>query len=267
MSAGGTAVVFPAPGGATTTALPARPRTSTISGRSGSIGSRADGIAADAGGETERPPFSADPFIPHTARRTLRARRADGILEYMVRTTSQFSRFARMGAFFFVSAGTLAACGSDEPEPRMPPPAAAPSPGTAAPEPPPAMGAAADPGDTAGDPVVATGDRASALGGVYTPEQATVGERVFNDECGLCHASAEFSGRVFQLTWAGRPVAAFYSHISNSMPLEAPGSLPADEYAAVVAYVLKLNGYPAGDEPLPPDVAALTAIQMDRIPD
>lgn len=172
-----------------------------------------------------------------------------------------------MSMFVFVSTGTLGACGADEPEPRMPPPAAAPSPTVDPPAPPPATGATPDPGEPAGDAVEATGDRASTLGGVYTADQAMVGERVFNDECGLCHASAEFSGRVFQLTWAGRPVAGFYSHVSNSMPLEAPGSLPADEYAAVVAYILKLNGYPAGDEPLPPDVTALTAIQMERIPD
>lgn len=172
--------------------------------------------------------------------------------------------FLSFGLVVFIVAG----CGpaEEEEEPRFPPPAAT----TGNAEPPPAADAGPEttPDEAAGEAErVPTGDRTSALGGVYTSEQAEVGRRVFENECGLCHASAEFSGRVFQLTWAGRPLAGFYIQVSNTMPLEAPGSLPAEEYAAVLAYILELNGYPAGDEPLPAESSALSAIQLDRLPD
>ncbi len=163
----------------------------------------------------------------------------------------------------------LVGCGpAEEEEPRFPPPAATTE---NAESPPPAADAL--PG-TAPDEEVATegdlvpsGDRTSALGGVYTTAQAEIGRRVFENECALCHASAEFSGRVFQLTWAGRPLSGFFFQISNTMPLEAPGSLPTEEYVAVLAYILELNGYPAGDEPLPAEASELSEIQLDRLPD
>jgi hypothetical protein len=44
------------------------------------------------------------------------------------------------------------------------------------------------------------------------------------------------------------------------MPLDNPGGLAPEEYAAVIAYVLKLNQYPAGSSELPIADAALKLI-------
>jgi hypothetical protein len=41
------------------------------------------------------------------------------------------------------------------------------------------------------------------------------------------------------------------------MPQDRPGSLSAEEYAAIVAYLLQLNGRAAGDRELPADEALL----------
>ncbi len=46
------------------------------------------------------------------------------------------------------------------------------------------------------------------------------------------------------------------------MPEGDPGSLQPEEYADVLAYLLSLNDYPAGDQPLPPDVAVLSTIHF-----
>ena len=109
-------------------------------------------------------------------------------------------------------------------------------------------------------------DTVSVLDGVYSEEQAREGRQVFDMECGLCHAPGEFSGTTFQLSWTSRPVGALYSHIQMTMPQDRPGSLTAAQYAAVVAYILELNGYPTGEEPLPTNLDSLRVIQLERNP-
>jgi hypothetical protein len=47
------------------------------------------------------------------------------------------------------------------------------------------------------------------------------------------------------------------------MPKIDPGSLQPNEYAQVLAYMLKLNGLPAGQKELPADVAVLKSIRID----
>jgi hypothetical protein len=46
------------------------------------------------------------------------------------------------------------------------------------------------------------------------------------------------------------------------MPYDAPGSLTKQQYADVVAYVLKMNGYAAGEAELTPSAAALKKINL-----
>ena len=45
--------------------------------------------------------------------------------------------------------------------------------------------------------------------------------------------------------------------ISNTMPQSDPGSLKPEEFAAVTAYILQQNGYPAGTTALAKDEAGL----------
>jgi hypothetical protein len=47
------------------------------------------------------------------------------------------------------------------------------------------------------------------------------------------------------------------------MPKNEPGSLSPEEYADVLAYLLKLNLMPAGPAELPPDSSALRTIRID----
>ena len=92
---------------------------------------------------------------------------------------------------------------------------------------------------------------------LYTPEQAEEGQRVFTTVCATCHGRNEFTGPIFALTWMQEPVGHLFQHISTAMPQDDPGSLTPEEYAAVVAYMLRLNGRPAGEQPLPADVEVL----------
>jgi hypothetical protein len=57
------------------------------------------------------------------------------------------------------------------------------------------------------------------------------------------------AGEAFNAVWAGRSVRALFDS-AKTMPPANPGSLSDDMYASIVAYVLQVNGYAAGDTPL-----------------
>ena len=102
----------------------------------------------------------------------------------------------------------------------------------------------------------------SVLDGVFTAAQASRGERTFSDVCAACHDTGEFSGGRFRISWVGRPVGELFETISTLMPEADPGSLSPAEYAAIVAYLLQVNGYPAGDADLPTNVRALGQLEI-----
>jgi hypothetical protein len=52
--------------------------------------------------------------------------------------------------------------------------------------------------------------------------------------------------------------------ISDSMPEDNPGSLKHEEYTQVIAYVLKLNKFPAGTTELPADKDGLSNILLEK---
>ena len=102
-----------------------------------------------------------------------------------------------------------------------------------------------------------------ASSGVYTAEQAARGEEAYGANCMGCHNTSSHMGDVFESGWGGRPLSELYGFISGAMPKTEPGSLSKEEYASIVAYILKLNGMPAGKQPLPADTAALGRIRID----
>jgi PQQ-dependent dehydrogenase (s-GDH family) len=93
----------------------------------------------------------------------------------------------------------------------------------------------------------------------FTAAQAAAGKTAYNGNCAVCHGSTmtngtmgtPLAGQYFRNMWAGRTVGAFYDRAHKTMPPAAPASLPADTYANIVAYILEINGFKAGDTPLP----------------
>lgn len=106
----------------------------------------------------------------------------------------------------------------------------------------------------------------SVLDGVFTAAQAARGERTFEQTCAGCHDASEFSGARFRLSWVDRTVGELFDTISTLMPEGDPGSLSPGEYAALAAYLLRLNGYPPGEAPLPSAPAALEALKIVEAP-
>ena len=102
----------------------------------------------------------------------------------------------------------------------------------------------------------------SVLDGVFTARQASRGETRFRQVCAACHGISEFRGGRFRLTWVGRTVGDLFQSISTRMPEDDPGSLSPDEYSAIISYLLRENGYPAGEEDLAADAIALQYIHI-----
>ena len=80
--------------------------------------------------------------------------------------------------------------------------------------------------------------------------------------CAACHSITEFRGRTFRLVWAGSTVGDLFQSISTLMPKDDPGSLSPEEYSAIISYMLRENGYPAGEEDLPADASTLQHIRI-----
>ena len=103
----------------------------------------------------------------------------------------------------------------------------------------------------------------STSAGVYTDEQASRGRDMYAMQCKSCHTPASHTGVVFANSWDRRSLSDLYSYIVTRMPKNEPGSLQPDEYADVLAYLLKLNELPSGSDPLPADSMALKKIRIE----
>jgi len=119
---------------------------------------------------------------------------------------------------------------------------------------------------TTGAAVAADVGTRSIHSGVFTAQQATRGQQSFQRQCASCHAQSEFSGGVFQRIWLNRPVGDLYNVIATQMPMTAPGSLPPQEYADIVTYFLRQNGYPTGQSELAADRAELDRLIFEPHP-
>lgn len=90
--------------------------------------------------------------------------------------------------------------------------------------------------------------------GVYTAEQATRGAAAYEKACASCHMSdlrgesfaPALNGDAFSLRWAGGKLGDLHKIIKGTMPADSPGSLTPQQYADIVAFLLKANGHPAG---------------------
>ena len=92
----------------------------------------------------------------------------------------------------------------------------------------------------------------SVAAGGDTQAQVTHGQSVFVRSCAACHsdkpggvsghsAAPALIGEDFRFRWADSSTADLLNTVRQTMPLAAPNSLSAEEYAAVTASLLHLN--------------------------
>jgi len=97
----------------------------------------------------------------------------------------------------------------------------------------------------------------TVLDGVYTEAQAKRGMDFYDAKCGSCHRPTLDGGAEalplradhFLETWRDDSLEPLFNHMSTRMPrrpVGEPGTLPANTYIDIIAYILKVNEYPAG---------------------
>ena len=104
----------------------------------------------------------------------------------------------------------------------------------------------------------------SAADGVFTEGQAQRGEMVFRQVCAACHGLGDFSGEAWLKRWP--TVGGLFDVVSSTMPQDNPGGLTAQQYADVLSFFLKSNGFRAGSTELPTANPALNAIAIPPKP-
>jgi cytochrome c5 len=102
---------------------------------------------------------------------------------------------------------------------------------------------------------------ATVWDGVYSDAQAARGEARYRASCSGCHDEGPRRGEAFMRDWSGSDVASLFGQIRTSMPPGAPASLSDDEYLTIVAYMLRVNDFPAGRDELTADAAKRALIQ------
>lgn len=94
--------------------------------------------------------------------------------------------------------------------------------------------------------------------GIYTEEQAARGEAAYAVKCGLCHGgqlngtgeAPALVGGEFISHYDEQTVGALFDRVRTTMPMSNPKSLKREEYADILAFLLKANRFPAGDTAL-----------------
>ncbi len=102
----------------------------------------------------------------------------------------------------------------------------------------------------------------SLLDGVFTRRQASRGERRFQQVCAVCHQTNEITRSLLRST-VHETVGDLFEQISMNMPEGNPGSLSSSEYADILAFIFRLNDYPAGEEELPGDLSLLERVRIE----
>jgi mono/diheme cytochrome c family protein len=107
------------------------------------------------------------------------------------------------------------------------------------------------------------GGERSVNDGVYSASQAARGQKIYDASCASCHEPGRFTGPEFVKAWSGQPLQALFTTIRTTMPEDNPGSLTPEQYADVVALLLKFNDYPTGSMELAATEEAMKAVRME----
>src|SRR5260370_13489025 len=108
--------------------------------------------------------------------------------------------------------------------------------------------------------------RADEGAGWFTREQVLNGQLQYVPKCAVCHGAdltgggaPELKGPGFAAKWNDKSLTDLYTYTRQQMPKGNGDSLPGQQYADIVAFMLAQNGWPSGSIALSPDTP------MDRV--
>ncbi|MEP6942185.1 MAG: PQQ-binding-like beta-propeller repeat protein [Betaproteobacteria bacterium] len=103
----------------------------------------------------------------------------------------------------------------------------------------------------------------------FSASQVAQGRWQYSQKCAVCHGAQlqgtgapALKGKPFVEQWGSKKLSELYGYIHSNMPLGRAGTLPNQEYADIVAYVLAQNGLPAGNEMLTPKSSMDRALDL-----
>jgi mono/diheme cytochrome c family protein len=105
-------------------------------------------------------------------------------------------------------------------------------------------------------PVLSAQEHKTVWQGAYTEDQAKRGAATYGARCARCHRddltgyNSVLVGSRFMNDWREDTLDHFFNVVKQTMPRDAPSSLSDAEYLDIVAYVLKVNEFPAGAQDL-----------------
>jgi alcohol dehydrogenase (cytochrome c) len=112
-------------------------------------------------------------------------------------------------------------------------------------------------------------------GGVYTAAQAQAGRAAYAQQCAGCHLddfrgsgdAPAVAGADFRAKWGPRAANELFTYLVQTMPPTNPGALGEQGMLNVTAFLLEINGAPAGQQPLTPRVETpLNALMTGQAP-
>jgi len=118
---------------------------------------------------------------------------------------------------------------------------------------------------------VAAGASKTVWDGVFTAEQAERGAEAYKTSCSECHGgdlmgdgfAPALTGADFQGNWNDLSVGDLFERIRISMPPSGPSSVTPAQKADIVAHLMNMNKYPAGQAELEPKTEVLKTIKIE----
>lgn len=108
--------------------------------------------------------------------------------------------------------------------------------------------------------------------GVYTAAQASRGKQAYTDTCEACHKddlsgfgdgmALPLAGEEFVKAWSGKTLADLFEKVQTMPPGEETKVTDAQR-ADIIAYILSVNHYTAGQAEMKPDATALKQVTID----
>jgi len=111
----------------------------------------------------------------------------------------------------------------------------------------------------------------SVWDGVFTAEQAARGKKLYTDSCTDCHDTdlkpvddaKPLIGEPFLKSWNLKTVGRLIDTTKRTMPPDTPNSISRKDATDMVAYILSMNGFPAGKAELDPASPLLKEIVIE----
>jgi quinoprotein glucose dehydrogenase len=107
--------------------------------------------------------------------------------------------------------------------------------------------------------------------GVFTAEQAERGAAAFKTACSECHGNdlagdgfaPALTGSDFMGNWNELSVGDLFERIRISMPPSGPSAVTPAQKADIVAHIMNVNKFPAGQTELEPKTEVLKGIKIE----